>query len=50
MMRAEDLVNYFKIGMDDRDLNYGKYFEKGNKNIEEITEYTSDNTARLDVD
>jgi len=50
MMRAEDLGNYFKIGMDDRDLNYGKYFEKGNKNIEEITEYTSDNTARLDVD
>jgi len=50
MMRAEDLGNYFKIGMDDRDLNYGKYFEKGNKNIEEITEYTSDNTERLDVD
>jgi len=50
MMRAEDLGNYFRIGMDDRDLNYGKYFEKGNKNIEEITEYTSDNTARLDVD
>jgi len=50
MMRAEDLGNYFKIGMDDRDLNYGKYFEKGNKSIEEITEYTSDNTARLDVD
>ncbi len=50
MMRAEDLGNYFRIGMDDRDLNYGKYFEKGNKNIEEITEYTSDNTERLDVD
>ncbi|MDY0097555.1 MAG: polysaccharide biosynthesis protein [Candidatus Dojkabacteria bacterium] len=50
MMRAEDLGNYFRISMDDRDLNYGKYFEKGNKDFEEITEYTSDNTERLDVD
>ncbi len=50
MMKAEDLGNYFRICMDDRDLNYGKYFEKGNKQTEEITEYTSDNTERLDVD
>ena len=50
MMRAEDLGNYFRVSMDDRDLNYGKYFEKGQKALEEITEYTSDNTERLDVD
>jgi UDP-glucose 4-epimerase len=50
MMRAEDLGNYFGISMDARDLNYGKYFEKGAKKVEEITEYTSDNTDRLDVD
>lgn len=50
MFRAEDLDNYFKIGMDDRDLNYGKYFEKGSKDLEKVTEYTSDNTERLDVD
>lgn len=50
MLRAEDLGNYFRISMDDRDLNYGKYFEQGHKNGEDITEYTSDNTERLDVD
>lgn len=50
MMRAEDLGNYFRISMDDRDLNYGKYFEKGIRDLESITEYTSDNTERLDVD
>lgn len=50
MMRAEDLGNYFRVSMDDRDLNYGKYFEKGMKDLNEITEYTSDNTERLDVD
>lgn len=50
MMRAEDLGNYFRISMDDRDLNYGKYFEKGTKDLESITEYTSDNTERLDTE
>lgn len=50
MMRAEDLGNYFRISMDDRDLNYDKYFEKGNKDLESITEYTSDNTERLDTE
>lgn len=50
MMRAEDLGNYFRISMDDRDLNYGKYFEKGSKDLENIREYTSSNTERLDVE
>lgn len=50
MMRAEDLGNYFRVSMDDRDLNYGKYFENGLKDLNEITEYTSDNTERLDVE
>lgn len=49
MLRAEDLGNYFRIGMDDRDLNYEKYFEKGIKSIDDISEYTSDNTTRLDT-
>jgi UDP-glucose 4-epimerase len=49
MLRAEDLGNYFRVGMDDRDLNYGKYFEQGIQH-EDVSEYTSDNTERLDVD
>jgi UDP-N-acetylglucosamine 4,6-dehydratase/5-epimerase len=50
MIKAEDLGDYFRVSMDDRDLNYGKYFEKGKKDLDKITEYTSDNTQRLDVD
>jgi UDP-N-acetylglucosamine 4,6-dehydratase/5-epimerase len=50
MLKAEDMGNYFRIKMDGRDLNYGKYFERGHKEMEKITEYTSDNTKRLDVE
>jgi UDP-glucose 4-epimerase len=50
MYKAEDLKEYFRIPSDKRDLNYEKYFEKGNKKIREITEYSSDNTQRLSVE
>ena len=47
MLRAIDHDNYFRIPADTRDLNYQKYFEKGEKKLEEIESYTSDNTQRL---
>lgn len=50
MLRAIDMGNYFRIAMDDRDLNYEKYFEEGSDKIDKMEEYTSDNTERLDVD
>jgi UDP-glucose 4-epimerase len=50
MVRATELKKYFRISMDERDLNYDKYFEKGEKRIDKIEEYNSDNTERLDVD
>jgi len=50
MYKAEDLKGYFRIPSDKRDLNYENYFEKGNKKIREITEYSSDNTQRLSVE
>ena len=49
MHKAEDLENYFRIPSDKRDLNYEKYFEKGNQKIRQINEYSSDNTERLNV-
>ena len=49
MYKAKSLKNYFCIPSDKRDLNYEKYFEKGNKKIREIEEYSSDNTQRLNV-
>lgn len=49
MIRAEDLGNYFHIHADNRDLNYDKFVSKGNKEIEVIQGYDSDNTHRLDI-
>ncbi len=49
MARAVDLGNYYKVPCDDRDLNYGKYFEKGKEHFSEAEDYTSHNTTRLDL-
>ncbi len=49
MLRLEDLGNFFKINADNRDLNYDKYFSKGNKHLNLDKSYTSHNTNRLDV-
>lgn len=50
MIKAIDMGNYYRIPADNRDLNYDKYFTKGNKAIEGTEEYTSNNTTRLDVE
>lgn len=50
MAHAQDLDNYFRIPADNRDLNYDRYFNTGNENMEEIEEYHSHNTDILDVD
>jgi UDP-N-acetylglucosamine 4,6-dehydratase/5-epimerase len=48
MAKSEDLGDYYRVAADNRDLNYDKYFSKGdNSTIKE--EYNSDNTNRLDV-
>lgn len=47
--KSEDLVNYYRVPADTRDLNYGKFFEEGEKVSKELTDYTSANTTRLDV-
>ncbi|MFC3087936.1 polysaccharide biosynthesis protein [Tabrizicola soli] len=49
MVAAEDMGDYYCVPPDLRDLNYGKYFEQGEVEISEATEYTSHNTTRLDV-
>ena len=50
MVRAEDMGGYYRISADNRDLNYDKYFSKGNRKIEQAEEYDSHNTERLDVE
>lgn len=49
MAYAEDLGRYYRIPPDDRDLNYDKYFVKGEEKISRAREYTSENTERLNV-
>lgn len=49
MARATDMGRYFCVPADDRDLNYNKYFVEGETQISTFDDYTSHNTARLDV-
>lgn len=44
---AEDMGSHYRIKADNRDLNYGKYFEEGNSMVTEMEEYHSHNTYRL---
>ena len=50
MVAAQDLGNYYRVPPDNRDLNYGKYFEQGEIKVSQAVEYTSHNTTRLDVE
>ena len=49
-LRAEDMGNYFRVAADNRDLNYDKYFVKGQVMTQAEESYTSHNTTLLDVD
>jgi UDP-glucose 4-epimerase len=44
---AEDMETHYRIKADNRDLNYGKYFEEGDSKVTEMEEYHSHNTYRL---
>lgn len=50
MVGAEDLGGYFRIPADNRNLNYAKYENNGDKKLDVVTEYNSHNTERLDVE
>lgn len=48
MVRAIDLGDYYMVPSDNRDLNYSKYFSKGQTEFSKAEDYTSHNTRRLD--
>lgn len=50
LVKSEDLGDYYRVRMDDRDLNYGKYFTEGELREVEIDDYHSHNATRLSVD
>ena len=50
MLKAEDLGDYYRIPADNRDLNYDNYINKGSSKLNNVEEYDSHNTKRLDVE
>ena len=46
-MVCEELKDYYRIPADNRELNYNKYFSEGQQNFNQIEEYNSFNTTRL---
>tara|TARA_B100001063_G_C16703174_1_gene523728 strand:+ start:212 stop:1219 length:1008 start_codon:yes stop_codon:yes gene_type:complete len=49
IVTAEDLKDYFRIPADNRDLNYDKYFVKGNQKNQSEEDYNSSNTNQLSI-
>lgn len=50
MAKAKDLGGYYRIPADNRDLNYAQYFSEGEEDISHQEDYTSHNTARLNIE
>ena len=50
MTKAEDMGNYFRIPMDNRDLNYDKFYTEMDGKVKEFESYTSNNTHQLDIE
>ena len=44
---AEDMGEYYRVPLDNRDLNYMKYTHSGQEKISEAVDYTSHSTHRL---
>ena len=49
MVASKDLKTYYRIPPDLRDLNYGKFIDKGETQISDSAEYTSHNTNQLNL-
>ncbi len=49
-VRAIDMGGFYRVPSDKRDLNYGKFFDEGQKDAIHAEEYNSDNTHQLTVD
>ena len=50
MVKAVDLGDYYRIPADNRDLNYDRYISKGTSGLDQVEEYNSHNTERLDLE
>lgn len=49
LRQAEDMGDYYRVPLDDRDLNYAKYFSEGDEGQSDYEDFHSHNTRRLNV-
>jgi UDP-N-acetylglucosamine 4,6-dehydratase/5-epimerase len=49
-LKAIDLDNYYRVPSDNRDLNYSNYISEGEGSTNDIEDYNSHNTDRLDIE
>lgn len=47
---AQDMVGFYRVPADKRDLNYNKYFIEGDQKLSSEEEYNSNNTQRLNLE
>ena len=50
MAKADDMGRYYRIPADNRDLNYDKFILEGQPEANDVDDYTSHNTIRLNVE
>ncbi len=50
LSRSEDMGDFIRVSMDDRDLNYEKYFSQGCMEEAALEDYHSHNTTQLDLE
>lgn len=50
MAKAEDMGKYYRVPADNRDLNYDKFIIDGKPEANNVDDYTSHNTERLNVE
>lgn len=49
LMTAEDLGDYYRLQLDQRDLNYSAYFSEGATSVSDLEDFHSHNAEQLDV-
>lgn len=50
MSKAEDMDEFFRIPMDNRDMNYSNFYKDGDGEVIEYQQYSSDSTRQIGVD
>jgi len=50
MAKSLDIQDFYQIPADNRDLNYGNFFESGDVKTSVVEDYNSHNTTRLNVE